>query len=176
MVSLVFPSYNNTHAPVAQLDRALPSEGRGQRFKSSRVRQSQLNESFLRDALNLAFKEALITLNPTSNSGIACCYPYFLFPYPLYKSRSLSATTRAWVQKALDCALDLSYQSNYRFFYKGAKLVRKIFAQASQENFSAWSRAAFGLATNPCFTAWARSSFIIPDLHPANTSSGPVTG
>ena len=27
-------------APVAQLDRALPSEGRGQRFESSRVRQS----------------------------------------------------------------------------------------------------------------------------------------
>ena len=26
-------------APVAQLDRALPSEGRGQRFESSRVRQ-----------------------------------------------------------------------------------------------------------------------------------------
>ena len=25
-------------APVAQLDRALPSEGRGQRFESSRVR------------------------------------------------------------------------------------------------------------------------------------------
>ena len=27
-------------APLAQLDRALPSEGRGQRFESSRVRQS----------------------------------------------------------------------------------------------------------------------------------------
>ena len=27
-----------TKAPVAQLDRALPSEGRGQRFESSRVR------------------------------------------------------------------------------------------------------------------------------------------
>ncbi len=29
----------NPSAPVAQLDRALPSEGRGQRFESSRVRQ-----------------------------------------------------------------------------------------------------------------------------------------
>ncbi len=28
------------HAPVAQLDRALPSEGRGHRFESCRVRQS----------------------------------------------------------------------------------------------------------------------------------------
>ena len=28
------------HAPVAQLDRALPSEGRGQRFESSRARHS----------------------------------------------------------------------------------------------------------------------------------------
>jgi hypothetical protein len=27
------------HAPVAQLDRALPSEGRGHRFESCRVRQ-----------------------------------------------------------------------------------------------------------------------------------------
>ena len=31
--------YNAAYAPVAQLDRALPSEGRGQRFESSRVRQ-----------------------------------------------------------------------------------------------------------------------------------------
>ena len=30
--------YNALYAPVAQLDRALPSEGRGQRFESSRVR------------------------------------------------------------------------------------------------------------------------------------------
>ena len=29
------------HAPVAQLDRALPSEGRGQRFESSRARHSR---------------------------------------------------------------------------------------------------------------------------------------
>ncbi len=29
----------SSYAPVAQLDRALPSEGRGQRFESSRVRQ-----------------------------------------------------------------------------------------------------------------------------------------
>ena len=33
-------SMDRKQAPVAQLDRALPSEGRGQRFKSSRVRQS----------------------------------------------------------------------------------------------------------------------------------------
>ncbi len=31
--------YDIPIAPVAQLDRALPSEGRGQRFESSRVRQ-----------------------------------------------------------------------------------------------------------------------------------------
>src|SRR5580698_3971541 len=29
---------NTSHAPVAQLDRALPSEGKGQRFESSRAR------------------------------------------------------------------------------------------------------------------------------------------
>ena len=33
-------SYRAGQAPVAQLDRALPSEGRGQRFESSRVRHS----------------------------------------------------------------------------------------------------------------------------------------
>ena len=32
-------SMHRKQAPVAQLDRALPSEGRGQRFESSRVRQ-----------------------------------------------------------------------------------------------------------------------------------------
>ena len=31
-------AYRRSAAPVAQLDRALPSEGRGQRFESSRVR------------------------------------------------------------------------------------------------------------------------------------------
>ncbi len=34
----VFPDVAVASAPVAQLDRALPSEGRGQRFESSRVR------------------------------------------------------------------------------------------------------------------------------------------
>ena len=34
-------------APVAQLDRALPSEGRGQRFESSRVRHNQPDLSSL---------------------------------------------------------------------------------------------------------------------------------
>ena len=32
------------HAPVAQLDRALPSEGRGRRFKSCRVRQLAISQ------------------------------------------------------------------------------------------------------------------------------------
>src|ERR1700694_4986885 len=31
---------NEPHAPVAQLDRALPSEGKGHTFESCRVRQS----------------------------------------------------------------------------------------------------------------------------------------
>ena len=35
--------YDQPQAPVAQLDRALPSEGRGQRFESSRVRHNSLN-------------------------------------------------------------------------------------------------------------------------------------
>ena len=32
-------SIKNTRAPVAQLDRALPSEGKGRTFESSRARQ-----------------------------------------------------------------------------------------------------------------------------------------
>ena len=36
-------------ALVAQLDRALPSEGRGQRFESSRVRQLLAKASILSD-------------------------------------------------------------------------------------------------------------------------------
>jgi hypothetical protein len=37
---LVFePIMNAVNAPVAQLDRALPSEGKGRTFESSRVRQ-----------------------------------------------------------------------------------------------------------------------------------------
>ena len=39
--------YSAAKAPVAQLDRALPSEGRGQRFESSRVRQDTLKNSRL---------------------------------------------------------------------------------------------------------------------------------
>jgi hypothetical protein len=40
--------YLNPHAPVAQLDRALPSEGRGQGFESLRARQgSRKGPSFL---------------------------------------------------------------------------------------------------------------------------------
>src|SRR5690242_14239348 len=37
-IGYIGSDYTKT-APVAQLDRALPSEGRGQRFESSRVRQ-----------------------------------------------------------------------------------------------------------------------------------------
>src|SRR5947209_6120511 len=33
-------SLSRRHAPVAQLDRALPSEGKGQRFESCRVRHT----------------------------------------------------------------------------------------------------------------------------------------
>jgi hypothetical protein len=33
------PQQSNHTAPVAQLDRALPSEGKGRTFESSRVRQ-----------------------------------------------------------------------------------------------------------------------------------------
>ncbi len=37
--------YLGSHAPVAQLDRALPSEGRGQGFESLRARQIQMVRS-----------------------------------------------------------------------------------------------------------------------------------
>src|SRR5205814_10132033 len=36
---------NYFSAPVAQLDRALPSEGRGHRFESCRVRQLQISDA-----------------------------------------------------------------------------------------------------------------------------------
>ena len=43
--------YNNKYqAPVAQLDRALPSEGRGQRFESSRVRHLPFKTSLISEA------------------------------------------------------------------------------------------------------------------------------
>ena len=38
--------YKN-HAPVAQLDRVLPSEGKGRTFESSRARQSYLEKSLI---------------------------------------------------------------------------------------------------------------------------------
>ena len=38
MIPAPFPGLS--HAPVAQLDRVLPSEGRGHRFESCRARQS----------------------------------------------------------------------------------------------------------------------------------------
>jgi hypothetical protein len=34
----------NPDAPVAQLDRALPSEGKGHTFESCRVRQQDIND------------------------------------------------------------------------------------------------------------------------------------
>ena len=39
--------YKVLNAPVAQLDRALPSEGRGHRFESSRVRHKQADQASL---------------------------------------------------------------------------------------------------------------------------------
>ena len=41
---------NKYQAPVAQLDRALPSEGRGQRFESSRVRHLPCKTSLISEA------------------------------------------------------------------------------------------------------------------------------
>ena len=35
--------YRSCNGPLAQLDRALPSEGRGQRFESSKDRHSKKN-------------------------------------------------------------------------------------------------------------------------------------
>ena len=49
--------YTAQDAPVAQLDRALPSEGRGQRFESSRVRQISS------DLSNLLIDNLLITFS-----------------------------------------------------------------------------------------------------------------
>lgn len=54
------PPATNRPAPVAQLDRVLPSEGRGHRFESCRVRQLPLNLLLLR------------TSNPAD-----CCYNEF---------------------------------------------------------------------------------------------------
>jgi hypothetical protein len=41
------PMWGREHAPVAQLDRVLPSEGRGHRFESCRVRQIPSTKSSL---------------------------------------------------------------------------------------------------------------------------------
>jgi hypothetical protein len=45
-----------THAPVAQLDRALPSGGRGQRFESSRARHHIIS-SALNPLIFLRFRQ-----------------------------------------------------------------------------------------------------------------------
>jgi hypothetical protein len=47
---------NMDHAPVAQLDRALPSEGRGQGFESLRARQAR---SYIDTYPQLSSKRAL---------------------------------------------------------------------------------------------------------------------
>ena len=52
-------SYIPRDAPVAQLDRALPSEGRGQRFESSRARQ-------------LSFRRPLTMASKTVPKGDSC--------------------------------------------------------------------------------------------------------
>ena len=44
-------------APVAQLDRALPSEGRGHRFKSYRVRQAAFLQEMQATPRKVFFKE-----------------------------------------------------------------------------------------------------------------------
>ena len=51
------------HAPVAQLDRALPSGGRGQRFESSRARHL-LQAARLQPAFSLIFAMANATEAP----------------------------------------------------------------------------------------------------------------
>ena len=56
-------------APVAQLDRALPSEGRGHRFKSYRVRQDTFSKKMLQHRVKLFCKKSaavLISLLPLS--------------------------------------------------------------------------------------------------------------
>ena len=46
-----FAGYNDPQAPVAQLDRVLPSEGRGREFESRRARQLFLLNNGLRGSL-----------------------------------------------------------------------------------------------------------------------------
>ena len=46
-----FTGYNADRAPVAQLDRVLPSEGRGREFESRRARQPFLLNNGLRGSL-----------------------------------------------------------------------------------------------------------------------------
>ena len=66
-------TYSSAQAPVAQLDRALPSEGRGHRFESCRVRQST--------ALACCFEtnfgrvvESVPTIDPTQCAGFSSAF------------------------------------------------------------------------------------------------------
>ena len=61
--------YSSHQAPVAQLDRALPSEGRGQRFESSQVRQFQ---SKFRPELQIVFAFGLRLVSP---ADLFDCHP-----------------------------------------------------------------------------------------------------
>jgi hypothetical protein len=46
------------HAPVAQLDRVLPSEGRGRTFESSRARQATPSDLMVVPVLRLPAKKS----------------------------------------------------------------------------------------------------------------------
>ncbi len=51
------PANRPPQAPIAQLDRALPSEGRGQRFESSWVRQSNPQQGRASTIASLTFQK-----------------------------------------------------------------------------------------------------------------------
>src|SRR3546814_14220940 len=77
-------------APVAQLDRALPSEGRGQRFESSRVRHtarseeirgSWLDHSRTKERIFAGMRPGSVRLVP-----ICGCFPSCAF-YPKSEER-----------------------------------------------------------------------------------------
>src|SRR5437868_4852881 len=58
--------YINANAPVAQLDRALPSEGKGHTFESCRVRQSSWHNlmQFMRPSVALIVAGLIATTGP----------------------------------------------------------------------------------------------------------------
>ena len=71
-------------APVAQLDRALPSEGKGQRFESSRARQLLLGKVVLVQAVS---SEALLhraaSKQPVAKEAVPKPKALFRMPFPL---------------------------------------------------------------------------------------------